>query len=827
MRHRLRRHRVVVAAVLGLGAFSPVTLAHGPNPRGLYSPPASAFIHDPAESPLVLELGSIALAEVQQQLDAARAAQPASPIVLTLTGTYTVTDAPLTLPSRTSLVLYGTLQADRRATASSLIAISGQREVAVAGGLLDGRDAALVGIRAEGSAKVNIDSVTIRNTGQDGIVLSGAGNTVWNSGSAITRCDVAGAGGSGITIASITQALVLDNHVRSGRAAGIVIRAAHSSVVNNVSEDNELGVRVEANDALVSDNEVRRNRSGGIQLGSSSSGTMVLRNSVVDNSGFGIELDGNNNLVHDNRLHNARDLVEQGGGSWVVARDAPLVAPLSQYFHPPTVMNRHAEPVMNGHNRTDVIVDALTTPTITGVQQIYDVARQQHPNDVIVLTLTGNFTVDAAPLLLQSHTALILDGVINVPSAISVAEAIRGTNPSEFISVSGGTIDLGGPSREGIFFPSTTMAYVEGVTVKRGGQRDVRSGRSMIHFQRGGGYAIVRGNTVDTSGGRCIWTQNGNTRFVVFENYVTNCNQDGVDFDSSTRNSVAFANTSVDNVRYGVFIEQSASFNKAYGNFVTTRGIPGIPGRGVNIYNNATGSGTRGVTDKNTAFGNVIDVIANGLRVGSISTATGGVAETRHSFLFNNIVLNARGDGILFDTRFPRSLENYFSQTVLSGNGRDLRYNPDPEPDPMLRATPPDFFNPPPAVNLALRRLAAASSSAPGSPAEAAVDGLSFTRWVATDDISPRLTVDLGDDVSFGRVLLKHVPTLAFVSMTLETSADGVAFTPVAGTTRLIRAKQEVHNIRFAPVTARFLRVSLRALLGSPVGLEEVAVHPR
>src|SRR5262245_45180175 len=544
-------------------SFTP--LADGPNRKGVYVPPSGGFIHDPAEAPVTLEFGLASLDRVQKALDAARAADPVSPIVLTLTGVYTVTDTPLTLPSRTSLVLYGTLRADAAATATakSLIAIAGQSEVSVAGGLLDGRGLPLAGIRAEGSRKVNIDAVTVINTGLDGIALGGPGNDVWNSGSAITRCEVTGAGGNGVTAASITQALFIDNLVRGSRGAGVALSALHSSVVNNVIEFNEVGVVVDGSDDLVADNELRGNRREGLRLAASSAGVTVLRNAVLDNSGSGIDLDGSNNIVYANRLRNAIDLVDRAAANWVVGRGRSLAAPLSRYFYPPTIDNRHSEPVMNGRNRTDVAVNASAYPTIADVQQVYDAARAERPDDVIVLTLTGAFTVGSAPLILQSRTALLLDGVIDVPTTSGVSEAIRGANPSEFISVSGGTIELNGRSLEGVFFPSTTMAYVDGVTVRRGGERDVRAGKGMIHFQRGGGYAIVRGSTVDTSGGRCIWTQNTNTRFVVLENYLTNCNQDGVDFDSSTRNSVALDNKSVDNVRYGVFIEQSASFNKA------------------------------------------------------------------------------------------------------------------------------------------------------------------------------------------------------------------------------------------------------------------------
>ncbi len=827
MRSYTRRVAVFVGVVLWTACAASLAAAQGPDTRGLYVPPAGGFIHDPAETPVVLEFGATPLALVQKALDAARLANPDTPIVLTLTGTYTVTDVPLTLTSRTSLVLYGSITAGAGVSATSLIAVAGQREVGIAGGVLDGRGADLAGIRVDASAKINIDAVTVRNTGRDGIFLSGQGNDVWNSGSAITRCEVAGARGSGITIAAITQALVIDNFVRNSTRAGIQVSAAHSSIVNNVALANDVGIIVDANDALVSDNGLRSNRGGGLQLKSTSAGAAVLRNAVIDNAIAGIDAGGANHLIYANQLANPVDLIDRAAGNWIVARGTPLQAPVSRYFYPPTIDNRHTDPIMNGRTRVDLAIDASASPVISGVQQAYDAARQQHPDAVIVLTLTGEFTLDGSPLLLQSRTALILDGAINVPAANRATEAIRGGNPSEFISISGGTLDLGGPSREGIFFPSTTMAYVDGVRVQRGGQRDVRAGKGMIHLARGGGYAILRGNTIDTSGGRCIWTQNTNTRFVALDNYSTNCNQDGVDFDSSTRNSVALSNISVDNVRYGVFIEQSAAFNKAYGNVATTRGLPGIPGRGMNVYNNATGSGVRGVTDKNTMFANVTDVIANGLRVGSISTATGGVAETRHTFMFNNIVRNIRSDGILFDTEFPRSVQNYFSQTVFENNGRDLRFVPDDNPDPALRATPPEFFNPRSAINLAWRQPVVSSSSAPDSSPQAAVDGLGYTSWVAEDKQLSWLTVDLGSETSFGRVVLRRVPGGVTARVALQVSQDGVTFTSAPGLAREIVMSQDLLVVRFSAVAARFVRVEVRGFTSRPVGFAEVAVHPK
>ncbi|HEU0172968.1 MAG TPA: right-handed parallel beta-helix repeat-containing protein [Blastocatellia bacterium] len=776
---------------------------------------------DPSESRVALDLGSLPLCEVQRQLDQTRAANPDSPIALTLTGIYKVSDTPLTLPSKTSLVLYGTIEAAQNATASTLIAISGQSQVAVAGGLLEGNGAKLSGITVQNSTKINLDAVTVRDTGLDGIILQGAGNDIWNSGSAITRCEVVNAGGNGITIGSITQALVLDGFVHGNGGAGIQVSAAYSSVVNNVSQDNDVGILVDANDNLISDNLFQGNRSGGLRLAGSSAKTAVARNSALENSVLGIDLDGSNNLLYANDLRNSINLAEHAAGNWVVPiAGMSLQAPLSQYFYPPTIDNRHSEPVMNGRNRFDLTVDASASPTISQAQQAYDTAREQHPDDVIVLTLKGLFTLDDASLLLQSHTAMILDGAITAPSSSKAAQVITAANPSEFISISGGTIELSGRSAEGIFLPSTTMAYIDHVTVKNGGQRDVRAGKGMIHLARGGGYNILHANTVDNSGGRCVWTQNSNARYVVLENYLTNCNQDGVDFDSSTSNSLAIGNTSVDNVRYGVFIEQSDSLNKIYGNTATTRGVPSIPGHAVGIYNNATSSGTRGVTDKNTVFCNSSDVIADGLRVGSIATATGGVAETAHSFLFNNVAKNSRNNGILFDTQFTRSVQNYFSQTVMSGNKTDLNSQP------SNGAAPPEFFNPPSAINLAYHQPTTASSSAPGSSPDAAVDGLAFTSWIAGDEDRSFITVDLGAEVSFQRVMLRPIAGSAVRKIKLQRSDDGVKFTEIPGSDS--ETKRTI-NITFRPVTARFLRVEIREKKSEdgPAGFEEISAHAK
>ena len=121
----------------------------------------------------------------------------------------------------------------------------------------------------------------------------------------------------------------------------------------------------------------------------------------------------------------------------------------------------------------------------------------------------------------------------------------------------------------------------------------------------------------------------------MLENQLSNCNMDVIDFDSGTSNSYAIDNMGIDTCATA-FSSSSPTPTFVYGNFTTTRDITNPPGHGVGVYNG------------NSLFSNISDIINNGLRVGSISTASGGVAESAHTFMFNNIAKNSTGDGILF-----------------------------------------------------------------------------------------------------------------------------------------------------------------------------------
>src|SRR5206468_6320643 len=100
-----------------------------------------------------------------------------------------------------------------------------------------------------------------------------------------------------------------------------------------------------------------------------------------------------------------------------------------------------------------------------------------------------------------------------------------------------------------------------------------RSGGSdSIHFSGGATPYIITRCVVNGSSSRGIWLQLSGQKSVISDNEATDCNQDGVDCDSSTSGCVAKFNYCHDLVRYGVFIEQSASYNQAFGNICNNDG---------------------------------------------------------------------------------------------------------------------------------------------------------------------------------------------------------------------------------------------------------------
>jgi hypothetical protein len=658
-------------AAAGTGGTADAAAGDGsddaPAGKGLYSPGASAFIAAMDEQRVMLDVSSGDLAAAQAQIDGARAAMPNSVIVVKLSGTYLVSTAPLHLPSRVCLLLAGTLRAAPGASAPALLTIDGQSKVSVSGGLLDGAGAALNGIRVQGSRKIALDGVVIKNTGREGIAFTGPGADVWDGGSTITRVEISGCA-TGVTVRDATRMLVMDSFVHDNTGVGIGFGpgAGFGAIVHDRASRNGVGIQVEGADNAISDNTLTANGTG-LQLGSASANNTCLQNELLDSTAAGIRLDGGNNLVYANRFRGgAPPLLAAGTTNAVVPEGSPLKGGGNVYFYPPTLANPHQDPIVPGKARTDLTING---GSLSDVQARYDEARAAHPDDVIVLHLKGAFTQATAPFTLSSFTSVLLDGTIDVTAA--AGPAITSGPGLQFTSISGGTIDAHNQVMEGISLQLGTLVVLDHLTVKNFGLQSPRSTSNSIRMQRGTGYSIIRGCTVDVSGGRAIWTENPTTRYIVVGNTVSHANMDGIDFDAHTANSLAKDNVAEANTRSGVFIEEGAAFNKAYANRLS-----GTASHGINLYSNVAGKSSH----QNLAFCNTIPGSGNGIRIGAINGNT-----TSDTFLFNNIITDSRGAGLSVD---PVGSGNYASGNVLKSNQPDFKL------DPTGGA---DFFNPPPA----------------------------------------------------------------------------------------------------------------------------------
>jgi len=195
--------------------------------RAVYTPPPESFITDPSEQRVTLTITSGSIASVQGQIDRARSANPNAVIVVRLSGTYEVDDAPLSLPAKTCLVLSGTIRAAAGASAGALVSIDGRSRVSISGGTFAGGGAGLSGIRVAGASGVNIDGVTVTHTGLPGISFTGPGSTVWDAGSTITRAEVSGSSAAGIKVLSATTPPAAPTTWRS--TAGCSAEASTSS----------------------------------------------------------------------------------------------------------------------------------------------------------------------------------------------------------------------------------------------------------------------------------------------------------------------------------------------------------------------------------------------------------------------------------------------------------------------------------------------------------------------------------------------------------------------------------------------------------------------
>lgn len=656
-------NKIAAITVALTGVLTSHALAGQGAGRMLYTVPNSAFVENPSgDNTVSIDDSSGSISTLQTLINNARGANPNDIIVIHLMSgaTYWVNNSSgsLVLGSQECLIGSGALiEAANAAMTNTLIIISANStNVSVAGGTLDANGANIYGIFApSSSARINIDKVTARNCGQDCIQLNGRGDGTFDNEMTVTRCDVSDSPGhSGISIWNATQATCVDNNCHSNSAGIWMGNCAYCNIANNTCESNTTGIDFNSgSDNYIANNTCNNNGTGILLNGSS---TMAVSDAMGSNTVAGIDSGGSGNIYVDNLFTggNGTNFMNNGSGDDIVPYEGSLNGSGQNYFYPPLINNQHTNTIVNGMGRYDLTNDEDTV--IDNVQSQYNAAASANPGDVIVLHLNGNYTVGANPLVLGSHTCVLLSGEIQINSSTTARCAIASTNQS-YLSISGGVIDGGSTSppstgRNGIRITGDSMYQIDSVTLRNFGNNTERVGGSdVIQIDHGNTPRIITRCAITGGSARGIWLGTSGDRDVVSDNTVSDVQMDAVDCDESTSASLIKFNTLTNNARDGVFLEQSASQNCVLGN------ICNLDQRnGVECYNNS--STPRGSTSDNSIICNSI-LGDNGLGTGSIGT---NVVTSSDNFFFDNTVMNSTVSSQLYGT------QNYFSQNYLGNS---------------------------------------------------------------------------------------------------------------------------------------------------------------
>ncbi len=126
-----------------------------------------------------------------------------------------------------------------------------------------------------------------------------------------------------------------------------------------------------------------------------------------------------------------------------------------------------------------------------------------------------------------------------------------------------------------------------------------------------------------------------------------------------------------------------------------------------------------------------------------------------------------------------------------------------------------------PTEDLVRCRLVTATSSLPGSPAVAAVDGSPATAWTAAEP-QAKLTVDLAAPATLGKIKVLRGNRDPF-PYTVEASSDGVGWKTIA--TATANSPTGVDEFNSPPVQAKFIRLVFPGVGGAkPASIAELTV---
>ena len=617
----------------------------------------------------------VAAETAQAVIDAARAANPDAFLVIQTPSPIEVGASPLRLGSkmRLSISQDAGIVASPDITATALIALDNAEDVLIASegpgaGLIDGGGKSVTGILIAGGARINLDRLAVTGCGVAAIDYKGRDAVAFNQAASATRCHFSG-NADGLRVDETAAFQCLDNVFSKNTGTALVITSINSIVAGNDFKGNTAAIRSSSDRGVIARNKIADKAA--LELTAASQGTLVTEN-IGRATDHQLVLAGSTQQLFRNDLQGTATLSPDAKDIFLVGNAGLSVDPAAtglKFFNPPTYRHPHKDPlIVSGMGRFDM-PDILggknkkgneegTPPVdIAVVQEALNAASQEHPNDVLVLKLQGEFVSKSlAGLELPPNTCLILDGRILADVGLPLDPPwVRGEPVGQVVmipktgysSVSGGKLDGGRQVNHSVNAYKGSVCVLENVNITASSRDGINTkARNKDHPM-----FIYRCNVYGNNA-RGVWAHVATRVHSIANNCIGN-NTDGIDLDAHAIDCTALFNVCTGNRRHGVFIEEGVDHNIVFGNILNDNFAAGI-----HVWNEEV---------KQNTGPNVIS--ANECNGNYRGTSVGGRADDKTShdnLFFNNVTRYNRLNGILAGN--SKAKGNYFTQCVIGQN---------------------------------------------------------------------------------------------------------------------------------------------------------------
>ena len=651
-----------------------------------FTPPEAPFITGPKEEIHRVSLPAGTVDAAQALIDAARKEKPEAVLVLEPAGNLEVGTAPLRLSSKMCLQLSPStgLTAAANCSAPSLILVEKAEFVSVSSrgpsaATLDGGSKAINGIQITEGSRINMDQLNVLRCAKMGIDYRGTTNvTSLNEAASVTRCHFE-KNGIALQVDQSGGFQCLDNVFKNQTETALSINSLNSMVAGNTFSENKIDIRTSSDRGIITRNRFGKSELT-LDLTPTSKGNLISENRGTA-QGLNLSIAGESHQLFHNILSGSAKLASGTKEAFLISNEDLQIDPATpglKFFNPPTLNRPHTNsvivagmgrfdlPLIAGGKKEPKPADKDKPPKIVPVdlsliETEIAKAQKEHPNDVLVIRLDGEYIcknpngLELPPnscLLMAADARILSDLSIPLEPAWARADPLTQVvllPKTGFCSVSGGKLDANRQAHFPINANTGSISLIESTSLIAGARDGIntknRKGSDPIFLYR----CNVYGNN-----GRGIWSHCAN-RIHAIANVCTGNYMDGIDLDAHAINCTALFNTCTANRRHGVFIEEAIENNIVFGNELHGNGT------GVHVWNEEV----KGNTGPNLISANRCSGNRRGIGLGGRADD-----KTSHGNLFfNNVCTENREDGIL--TGNSKAKENYFSQSVAFGNGKE------------------------------------------------------------------------------------------------------------------------------------------------------------